>query len=63
MTLHPLAQALYQDLSAEGCSILDTLSSQESHFFPVRDLGQGAEAKDAAINATIGTALEDDGSA
>ncbi|HOG68585.1 MAG TPA: aminotransferase class I/II-fold pyridoxal phosphate-dependent enzyme [Fibrobacteraceae bacterium] len=65
MILHPLAQALNQDLSAEGCSILDTLSSQgKAIFFPSKGiLGQGAEAKDAAINATIGTALEDDGSA
>lgn len=64
MNLHPLAQALNQDLSSEGCSVLDMLSTQgKAIFFPSKGiLGQGAEAKGASINATIGTALEDDGS-
>ena len=64
MTFHPLAQALNHELSSEGCSILNMLSKQgKAIFFPSKGiLGQGAEAKNAPINATIGTALEDDGS-
>lgn len=64
MTLNPLAHALNKDLSAEGCPVLNMLSNQgKAIFFPSQGiLGQGAEAKDASINATLGTALEDDGS-
>lgn len=61
---HPLAQALNTDLSSENSSLLSLLSKKgKNAYFPSRGiLGQSAEAKDAAINATIGTAFEEDGS-
>ena len=64
MNYNPLAQALNAELSANGCKVLDMLSEQgKAIFFPRKGiLGQGAEAKGSEINATIGTALEDDGS-
>ena len=64
MNYNPLAQALNAELSANGCCVLDMLSEQgKAIFFPRKGiLGQGAEAKGSDINATIGTALEDDGS-
>ena len=64
MNYNPLAESLNADLSMNGCRILDMLSSKgKAIFFPSKGiLGQGAEAKGASINATIGTALEDDGS-
>lgn len=62
-TLHPLAQALNSDIGAHS-PILAMLSQKgQRAFFPSRGiLGQSAEAKDATINATIGTAFEEDGS-
>ncbi|MCI5601519.1 MAG: aminotransferase class I/II-fold pyridoxal phosphate-dependent enzyme [Hallerella porci] len=64
MNLNPLAAALNADLEANGASILQMLSQKGKNiFFPSKGiLGQGAEAKGKEINATIGTALEDDGS-
>ena len=61
---NPLANALNAELSANGCHVYDMLSVQgQAIFFPRKGiLGQGAEAKGSEINATIGTALEDDGS-
>lgn len=61
--MHPLAKALNDDLGADS-PILGLLSSKGRRaFFPSRGiLGQSAEAKDATINATIGTAFEEDGS-
>ena len=64
MNYNPLAESLNADLSANGCSVFSMLSEQgKAIFFPRKGiLGQGAEAKGSEINATIGTALEDDGS-
>ncbi len=61
---HELAQALNADLQADDGALLGMLSARGRRaFFPSRGiLGQSAEAKDAAINATIGTAFEEDGS-
>ena len=64
MEYNPLAQSLNAELSANGCRVFAMLSEQgKAIFFPSKGiLGQGAEAKGSEINATIGTALEDDGS-
>jgi len=61
---HVLAQALNADLQAGGGSLFGMLSVRgQRAFFPSRGiLGQSAEAKDASIIATIGTAFEEDGS-
>lgn len=61
---HPLAQSLNQELDANGSALLRMLSEKgKQAYFPSRGiLGQSAEAKDSAINATIGTAFEEDGS-
>lgn len=62
--MHPLATALNADLAVPGSPFLSMLSKKgQRAYFPSRGiLGQSAEAKDAAINATIGTAFEEDGS-
>lgn len=62
--LHPLASALNDDLAASGGTLLSLLSQKGARaYFPSKGiLGQSAEAKDAVINATIGTAFEEDGS-
>ncbi len=64
MNYNPLAESLNAELSANKCRVFNMLSQQgKAIFFPSKGiLGQGAEAKGAEINATIGTALEDDGS-
>ena len=64
MSYNPLAEQANAELSANGCNVLSMLSERgKAIFFPRKGiLGQGAEAKGSAINATIGTALEDDGS-
>jgi aspartate/methionine/tyrosine aminotransferase len=64
MNYNPLAESLNAELSANNCRVFNMLSQQgKAIFFPSKGiLGQGAEAKGAEINATIGTALEDDGS-
>ena len=60
----PLAVGLNQDLSQNGCAILSLLSERgKKLYFPYQGiLGQGAEAKATKVNATIGTAFEEDGS-
>ena len=64
MSYNPLAEQANAELSANGCNVLSMLSERgKAIFFPRKGiLGQGAEAKGSEINATIGTALEDDGS-
>ena len=62
MNLNPLAEALNADLSTNGATVLQLLSAAgKAIFFPSKGiLGQSAEAKSAKINATIGTAFEED---
>ena len=59
-----LATALNQNLGLEECVAYRVLSERgKKIYFPSKGiLGQSAEAKTAEINATIGTAFEDDGS-
>ncbi|MGD0101827.1 MAG: aminotransferase class I/II-fold pyridoxal phosphate-dependent enzyme, partial [Acidobacteriota bacterium] len=61
---NPLAEGLNKDIAAGAPQILDMLSARgKAIYFPFKGiLGQTAEAKNAKINATIGTALENDGS-
>ena len=63
-TIHALAQSLNQELALNNSSLLQMLSVKgQRAYFPSRGiLGQSAEAKDTTINATIGTAFEEDGS-
>ncbi len=63
-TLNPLAEGLNNDLKAGAPQILKLLSNRgKAIYFPFRGiLGQTAEAKSTKINATIGTAFENDGS-
>ncbi|MFC1761221.1 aminotransferase class I/II-fold pyridoxal phosphate-dependent enzyme [Planctomycetota bacterium] len=58
------ATALNETISAVNPAVLDMLSVRgKAIFFPAKGiLGQSAAAKGKEINATIGTALEDDGS-
>jgi aspartate/methionine/tyrosine aminotransferase len=62
-SLHPLAIALNDELKTKKSPLLSMLSKKGTRiFFPSKGiLGQSAEAKDATINATIGTAFEEDG--
>ncbi len=64
MALHPLADALNDELQRDGCPIHSLLSQRgKAIYFPSRGiLGQSAQARGKAINATIGTAFEEDGS-
>jgi aspartate/methionine/tyrosine aminotransferase len=61
---NPLAEGLNRDLQAGAPQILDMLSARgKAIYFPFKGiLGQSAEAKNARINATLGTAFENDGS-
>ncbi|HSQ40962.1 MAG TPA: aspartate aminotransferase, partial [Fibrobacteraceae bacterium] len=61
---HPLAQALNKTLQDGAPQIFASLSARgKAIYFPSQGiLGQSAEAKGAKINATIGTAFEEDGS-
>jgi aspartate/methionine/tyrosine aminotransferase len=63
--MNPLAEGLNQDLQTGATQIFNMLSERgKAIYFPFKGiLGQTAEAKNAKINATIGTAFEDDGSA
>ena len=63
-TYNPLAEALNKELQDGAPQIFDMLSARgKSIYFPSKGiLGQTAEAKSAKINATIGTAFEEDGS-
>ena len=60
--LHPLAVALNTELKAAKSPLYDMLSKRGKRiYFPSKGiLGQSAEAKGCAINATIGTAFEED---
>jgi aspartate/methionine/tyrosine aminotransferase len=64
MTINPQASELNDAIRGTNPHVYDLLSGRGRNiFFPKRGiLSQSAEAKGAAINATIGTALEDDGS-
>ncbi len=61
---HPLAEAANADLRAGAPQIYSMLSERgKAIYFPFQGiLGQTAEARGAKINATIGTAFENDGS-
>ncbi len=61
--LHELAVELNRTLSTDGSPIASMLSDQGRRlYFPSRGiLGQSAAAKGSEINATIGTAFENDG--
>ena len=63
--MNPLAEELNRDLQTGAPQILGMLSARgKAIYFPFRGiLGQTAEARNTKINATIGTAFEDDGSA
>ncbi|MEM4247703.1 MAG: aminotransferase class I/II-fold pyridoxal phosphate-dependent enzyme, partial [Candidatus Nanoarchaeia archaeon] len=60
----PLAEALNKDLQLQNNCAYEVLSERGRQiFFPSAGiLGQSAEAKSSKINATIGTAFEEDGS-
>jgi aspartate/methionine/tyrosine aminotransferase len=61
---NPLAEALNKDILAGAPQVFHMLSARgKAIYFPFKGiLGQTAEAKNAKINATIGTAFENDGS-
>jgi aspartate/methionine/tyrosine aminotransferase len=61
---NPLAAALNKDLQVGAPQVFNMLSARgKAIYFPFKGiLGQTAEAKGAKINATIGTAFENDGS-
>lgn len=61
---NPFAEALNADLQEGAPQILNMLSERgKAIYFPFKGiLGQTAEAKSTTINATIGTAFENDGS-
>lgn len=63
-SINPQAKLLNEQLETVNPSVSEMLSARgKSIFFPAKGiLAQSAEAKGKAINATIGTALEDDGS-
>jgi aspartate/methionine/tyrosine aminotransferase len=63
MTINPQAVELNDAIRSANPFVLDVLSHRGKRiFFPRRGiLSQSAEARDSAINATIGTALEDSG--
>lgn len=65
MPMHSLAQELNKTLAAGSGLAMDLLSTKGKHaYFPSKGiLGQSAQAKGKRINATIGTAFEEDGSA
>ena len=63
MAIHPQAEELNRAIRADNPYVFELLSERGRNiYFPRRGiLSQSAEAKGSAINATIGTALEDDG--
>ena len=63
-SISPLAETLNRELQASAPQVLSMLSARgKAIYFPSTGiLGQSAEAKNAKINATIGTAFEEDGS-
>jgi aspartate/methionine/tyrosine aminotransferase len=64
MSMNPQAAELNAAIRSENPHVMELLSERGKNiYFPKRGiLSQSAEAKGTAINATIGTALEDDGS-
>jgi len=62
--MNPQAEALNEIITGENPAVLDMLSTRGKNiFFPKKGiLGQTAEAKGKKFNATIGAAIEDDGS-
>jgi aspartate/methionine/tyrosine aminotransferase len=62
--MNPQADALNEKIKANNESVYDLLSEKGRNiFFPAKGiLAQAGEAKGKEINATIGIALEDDGS-
>jgi aspartate/methionine/tyrosine aminotransferase len=64
MPINPQAAELNKAITAVNPHVFDLLSSRgKAIYFPKKGiLSQSAEAKGSRINATIGTALEDDGS-
>lgn len=64
MTIHPIAAELDERIARANPRVLEMLSARgRAIYFPSRGiLGQSAEARGRRINATIGIALEDDGS-
>jgi len=63
-SFNPQAEQLNEQLAAINPAVNEMLAERgKSIFFPAKGiLGQSADAKGKNINATIGTALEDDGS-
>ncbi|MFA6290988.1 MAG: aminotransferase class I/II-fold pyridoxal phosphate-dependent enzyme [Victivallales bacterium] len=63
-SIQPLAKALNDDIASSDNCAFGLLSRKGRRiFFPSKGiLGQSAEAKKTEINATIGTAFEEDGS-
>ena len=62
--MNPQALELNQIIAQNNANVLEMLSDRGKNiFFPKKGiLGQTAEARGTAINATIGSAIEDDGS-
>ncbi len=62
--MNPQAEELNQIIRQKSAQVYEMLSEKgKAIFFPKKGiLGQTAEAKGTRINATIGTAVEDDGS-
>ena len=62
--MNPQAQALNDIILSENPAVFELLSERgKTIFFPKKGiLGQSADAKGSKINATIGAAIEDDGS-
>jgi len=62
--INPQAQSLNETIESINPKVLNLLSDRGKNiFFPAKGiLGQSAEAKGKKINATIGIALENDGS-
>ncbi|MCD6353965.1 MAG: aminotransferase class I/II-fold pyridoxal phosphate-dependent enzyme [Prolixibacteraceae bacterium] len=61
--MNPQAEELNRTIQAKSATVFELLSEKGKNiFFPKKGiLGQTAEAKGAKINATIGAAIEDDG--
>jgi aspartate/methionine/tyrosine aminotransferase len=64
MSINPQAAELNEAIRSANPYVFDLLSGRgQKIFFPKKGiLSQSAEARGSTINATIGTALEDDGS-
>ncbi|MBT6006326.1 MAG: aspartate aminotransferase, partial [Prolixibacteraceae bacterium] len=62
--MNPQAEELNRIIQKKSTTVFELLSEKGKNiFFPKKGiLGQTAEAKGTKINATIGAAIEDDGS-